>query len=994
MPFRKLRGYGLIAVAVFGLAFPAFGASPVRTNARTSGRAQEPAAFRFDVEPTVFYVELNGGFSQRLDVIVANDGPEAQGELKVKLGTTEQTFRLGRLATGKISCPIYLPEVRIPVPVKYSLKMGEVSVEKDATLNPQRKWTIYLFHHSHTDIGYTELQTRVAANHADYLDSVIEYCRATENYPDDAKFRWNIEVAWALDEYVRRRPESKVRELIELIQAGRVELGAWFLNQSDCFSHEELIRSVFRARELGRKYGFRLQAAMNDDVTGFSWAAPQVLRQAGIKYFTTGINETRSRAPLRRPCAFYWESPDGSRILHWNGEHYLFANMELSLHEGLDKSVPKVGAYLAGLEKRGDYPFDSIAFNISAWTTDNCPPGKALSDRVRDWNNKWAYPKLRLATMSEFFERFEAKNGPEIPVQKLGWPDYWTDGVASTAFETGLNRLAHGKLLTGEKVSAIAGALDPKFSYPGAEINEAYRNTMLFDEHTWGADNSIDEPQSELARGQWTIKAGFAYAAKEAAETILKRGLAGLAGQVRTATGQGLVVFNPLSWPRTDIVRVALPASLREKEGRFRILDTRSGQPVNIQFVDKGTLIFAARDIPALGYAVLTVDPNGLPVPPAPTSRFVEKDNTIENAFYKVVFDPVSGGILSVFDKVLKRELVDKSAPYALNTYIHEMPEGGRKAVDNMETPAAFSRETPKSAKIAAGLAGPVATSAVVRSSARMCPVLEQEVILYDDLKRVDIVNRLQKQETYDPEAVYFAFPFEVKDGAYRFEIADADMAPDSEQLPRTTRDWHTVQNWVEIANGDFGVVWSSVEAPLVQFGDINTGKWLEKMDLSRTAVYSYAMNNYWMTNFKAAQGGLVTFRYSLASRLGGPDRIASSRFGWETHAPLAAAWVPAGSQGGLEHSAGSFFSVDKANVIIQAVKRAEDGNGIVLRLREIAGRAADVRVTSPFLGLGLNASTAGLMEDEGDPLEVKESAFVVGLQPFEIKTILIHPGQ
>ena len=73
---------------------------------------------------------------------------------------------------------------------------------------------------------------------------------------------------------------------------------------------------------------------MNNDVTGFSWAAPQILNQAGVRYFTTGINETRSRAPLRRPNPFYWQSPDGSKVLHWNGEHYLFANYELLLHEG------------------------------------------------------------------------------------------------------------------------------------------------------------------------------------------------------------------------------------------------------------------------------------------------------------------------------------------------------------------------------------------------------------------------------------------------------------------------------------------------------------------------------------------------------------------------------------------------------------------------------------------------------------------------------------
>ena len=95
------------------------------------------------------------------------------------------------------------------------------------------------------------------------------------------------------------------------------------------------------ARELARRYGFELRSAMNNDVNGFAWSLPQIFRQAGVRYFASGINETRSRAPLRRPNAFWWELPDGSRILHWNGEHYLFANYELALHEAVDRAPPR-----------------------------------------------------------------------------------------------------------------------------------------------------------------------------------------------------------------------------------------------------------------------------------------------------------------------------------------------------------------------------------------------------------------------------------------------------------------------------------------------------------------------------------------------------------------------------------------------------------------------------------------------------------------------------
>ncbi len=211
------------------------------------------------------------------------------------------------------------------------------------------------------------------------------------------------------------RPEAKFRELVDLIRAGRVELSGIQVNGSDLFAHEEIIRAVENPCALGRRYGFPVRAAMNDDVTGFDWALPQIFNQNGIRYYATGINETRSRAPLRRPNPFWWESPDGSRILHWNGEHYLFANYELLLHEPLARSAPKLGEYLAKLETRGDYPYDIIAFNISAWVTDNCPPGRALSDRVKEWNEKFASPHLRLATLHEFFEKLEKDYGPRTP---------------------------------------------------------------------------------------------------------------------------------------------------------------------------------------------------------------------------------------------------------------------------------------------------------------------------------------------------------------------------------------------------------------------------------------------------------------------------------------------------------------------------------------------------------------------------------------------------
>jgi hypothetical protein len=980
MSFQKRRAY-LIAVVFLGLG--------VLCQADLAAQAA-PAPIKIDVKPTILFVEENKILKQRLDVEIVNSGPETSGELLVKTPQVSFSLALEKIAAGKNVYSFFVPDIQKPAKASFTLKLGKEMIKHEVQLQPGKKWTLYLLPHSHTDIGYTDLQTRVAKNHMDYLDSVIDFCKATDDYPDEAKFRWNIEVSWSLQNYIKNRPEARVRELIDLLKSGRIELSVWYLQLSDCFSHEELIRAVLYAKELSRTYGFPLQSAMNNDVTGFSWAVPQILSQVWVRYFTTGINEDRSRAPLRRPNPFYWQSPDGSKILHWNGEHYLFANYGLLIHEGYEKSFPKVMDYLGKLEARGDYPYDTIAFHISGYVTDNCPPKKELSDRVREWNNRWAYPKMRLATMGEFFTAFEKKYAKEIPTHKLGWPDFWTDGVASTSFETGINRQAHNELVSAEKWAFVASLMNKDFNFPQSEISEGYTNTMLYDEHTWGAWNSISDPESEFARSQWTIKSSFAYTAREIARTVTNRSIQALSQNIAAAEKYAFAVFNPVSWERSDVVKITLPPPLRDKKGNFALIDKRTGGEVGFQLLDQNTLVFLAQNVPSVGYTVYAIIPDRTPAAGKPTARILE--NSMENRFYKIMMDPASGGLSSVVDKETGQELIDQKAPYSLNQYIYENPEGGRNAVNNMKKRPEFKRYSPVSATVAPGMNGAAVSSLIVKTKARQCPEIKSEIILYEDLKRIDLINTLKKDETYESEAVYFAFPFGLADGKFKFEIADAEMAPETDQLPGTTRDWQTVQSWVEIAGGKQSIVWSPVEAPLVQFCDINTGKWLGKLDIANTRLFSYAMNNYWHTNFKAGQGGTFVFRYSLTSRTGGADSSKSTRFGWEVHTPLMASWLSEKNVGPLPATALSFFTVDKPNVLIQAVKPAEDGRGIVVRLREVAGLDTEVKISSPLLrSEKVTFIVTDIGESPANTYTVLRDSIYVQVKAFGLHTVVIR---
>jgi alpha-mannosidase len=978
-PFRILTG--LFVLCLFSIA-GLVTAPEVLSEATADGISME-------IHPTIFFVGEAGALLQKCEVILDYAGPEAVGDLRIKGFAGELRQALPKIGTGKHVVFVYLPDHAKPVRAAFSVRVGNSAASKTVVLAPQRKWSLFLLPNSHTDIGYTELQSRVAKNQAEYLDKVVEFCRATDGYPDEAKFRWNIEIAWALENYIKNRPAEKVQALVNLLRSGRVELSGWYVQLSDMFAHEELIRAVLPAKDFSRVLAFPLEAAMNDDVTGFSWAAPQVLSQAGIHYFAVGINETRALAPLRRPNPFYWQSPDGAKILVWNGEHYMFSNTKLRLHIGNVESEPRVAEYLAGLQSRGDYPYDLIAFPISGWVEDNSPPRMELSDRVVEWNGKWAYPKLHLATMSEFFSVLERNYANIIPTHKKAWPDYWTDGVGSTAYETGLNRQAHDDLLTAEKLAAAASLIERGAAIPKAEIREGYAQMMLFDEHTWGASNSVSDPEAELARGQWVQKSAFVYNAREIARTVRDRSLAVLTRNITTGDGWPLVIFNPLSWNRTDVVRIVLPRRLTELNGRFQLIEKKTGAEISYQILDPNILLFQANDVPSIGYAVYTVVPDVLPSPPAPVT--IVEENRIENRYFKVTADMITGGLRSVIDKESGRELVDPASPYALNQYIYENPEGGRAAVDDMTKRASFQRYSSESAAAAAGLRGPVASSLVLTSKTFRHPEIRQEVILYDGLKRIDFINRLRKEETYDAEAAYFAFPFRVENGRFRFEIADAAMTPEIDQLPRTTRDWLTVQNWVEAAGPKGAIVWSPVEAPLVQFGDINTGKWLGKLEIPNQTLFSYILNNYWMTNFKASQGGPLVFRYAFTSRPGGADPVASARFGAEARTPFVVDGLPKNSPGTLPEGGLSFFAVDQPNVLIQTVTAPESGEGIVVRLREIGGFETRARISSDlFTAETLTYAATDIGENPANTFDVVPRSIYVDLKPFQIVTVKI----
>ena len=202
-------------------------------------------------------------------------------------------------------------------------------------------------------------------------------------------------------------------------------------------------------------------------------------------------------------------------------------------------------------------------------------------------------------------------------------------------------------------------------------------------------------------------------------------------------------------------------------------------------------------------------------------------------------------------------------------------------------------------------------------------------------------------------------------------------------------RDTFAIQHWAHVGNDQGGVTWTTVQAPIVSVGDIRIFKWDPSYVPASAHIYSSVLNNGWSTNFQEFQGGNFSFNFALRAHgtNGGPD----TRFGWESATPLLGICVSQGT--GRFPPQASLVDVSPANVVLVNLKRAEDGDGWIIRLYETAGRRVEARLTWGTQ-VPKTAAVTRLTEEPlpaGSPeLTVADKTIESSIGPFEIQTIRV----
>jgi hypothetical protein len=214
---------------------------------------------------------------------------------------------------------------------------------------------------------------------------------------------------------------------------------------------------------------------------------------------------------------------------------------------------------------------------------------------------------------------------------------------------------------------------------------------------------------------------------------------------------------------------------------------------------------------------------------------------------------------------------------------------------------------------------------------------------LYRHSDLVDLDVALQKPERFGPESIFVTFPFSGPDPEFLLETAGAVYAADTEQLPDTSKDWYSIQHAVAVNSGKGGVLWGSFDAPLVQLGDFQTGRWARTLEARGGWVHSWLMNNLHFTNFQARQEGTRTYRYRFIPTAAAVSREQVRVFGRNLLEPLQARAY----DGPVRLNGGAGLSVEPADRLLAELRPVADGSGtaVRLRLRNITGEPVDAIV-------------------------------------------------
>jgi len=788
--------------------------------------------------------------------------------------------------------------------------------------------------------------------------------------------------AAAYSEWMVQKYPSIYQEILSRVKQGRWELvgGMWVEPDLNMPDGESLVRQLLLGKRYFKdKFGVDVRIGWNPDSFGYNWQLPQIYKKSGIDYFVTQKmvwNDT-NKLPMK---LFWWQSPDGSRVLTYFPHDY--AN---------EIDPVRIAADLT--TSRGRNPGVTEMMHLFGVGDHGGGPTRAMLDSGEKWTEpQMVFPRTFFGVAQGFFSDVETKldtarspvwnykaiatantNLPPAADGKITLP-IWNDelyfeyhrGVFTTQANHKRNmRESEEEMLDAEKYSSLAWLSGA--AYPAMEFTEAWKKVLFNQFHDLAAGSGIGVIYNDAQHDYDTVR----WATGEATSNALHI----LASEVNTtALGSGgvsVLVFNPLAWERTDVVAadVQMPDAA---ENGITVLDAQ-GKRLLYQVLssDSAThthqLLIEAKDVPSLGYEVLHVIPGRNDA----TSDLHADGLTLENSFLRVMVDPHSGCITSLYDKRSKFESIAAGGCGNELVAFKDTP----KDYDAWNIDADFEQRftnLDQADSVQLIERGPLRGVIRVKRKWQQSEFV-QDITLYAGLDRVDVVNDIDWHETH--VLLKAAFPLAASSGEATFEIPYGSI-----QRPTTRNNsWEAAKfevpalRWADLGDAHHG------------FSFINESKYgydaknnVLRISLLRSPVWPDP----------DADRGHHHFSYALYPHAGDWKQALTVRHGYDFNYKLQAMQVQ--EHGGKWTPRQSLVTIEPENVVLTAVKKAEDGDALILRFYEWAGESGEVRISVPAGATG--ATLTNLMEQpEGAPLSISASGqFTVPIHAFEIQSVRV----
>lgn len=745
--------------------------------------------------------------------------------------------------------------------------------------------------------------------------------------------------------YVKEDNPALYERIKAAIKRGQWEPvgGMWVESDCNVVSGESLVRQfLYGLRFFQKEFGKHTDVVWLPDVFGYSAAFPQIIKKAGMKYFMT-IKIYWSQINKPPYQTFEWEGLDGTTVLtHFSPLGDYNAQMtpdqwNRNWNNYKQKHLNDSALYIYGYGDGGGGPTRQMI---------------ETAERGRDFPGM---PKLKLTTNEAFFEDLEKQVAGKVDLPRwVGelYLEYHRGTYTSQARNKRFNRKSEIGLQTAEQIGSLALLLTGT-AYPHDQINKAWELTLLNQFHDIIPGSSIHAVYEDS-----TVDYQFI---KERYEGAIQTGLDAIAHNLKAGSGD-VIVYNPLSWTRSDVAEVP------------RYFNLPGQHIVDLDGQEKTLIHLGA--IPSLGYNTLLAEEMPLAADAPADGQLAVNANTLENRFFRVTLDS-NGEIASLIDKRLGRDVIDENSyckGNALLLFEDKPMEYDAWDIDIYYLDKMYPLQELSELRVIEN--GPLRGTVEIKRVFGQGSVVTQRISIYRDLPRIDFDTQVDWQERQTLLKV--AFPVNIHSPRATYDIQFGNLERPTHW--NTSWDWARFEvcghKWADLSEGNYGVSLLSDS----KYGWDTKGN-VMRLTLLKGAIHPDA----------DADLGTHRFTYSLYPHEGDWRAAETVQRAYELNVPVRIAKVT--GSGDLPQSM-SLASVDDPNLIIETIKKAEDDDSLILRLYETYGQRGTAALNFPRAvqsAVEVNLLEVETEEAKLQTVNISGQSVAFAYTPYEIKTFKVQ---